>query len=272
MVQTTFPSAVLVKSVTLTRWNDLDFPVAASSGFEDLPSLPAFAKGKDYMSIIRNNHSLAAKAYTVVWTFEAEGRAHSVHMQYVQKHRMSLAATKPIPPTASRLVSPSFNMSIIEFGIRKSNMIPAIPDAFPYPGAQVTGSYIDAVIFADHSMEGPDAMNLRDRWVAVRHAEHDAEVAVVRLLKQGMSAQAISTRLAERTKFYQGQAFGVMRTAPKIAPMYWFARSQEAANLRYILDRQGIAALTQAAEQRMKYAPESLARPVAVSPSEGDLL
>jgi hypothetical protein len=97
-----------------------------------------------------------------------------MHVKSIERNLILPKAQQTIAPGKSRLVSPFFNVSDVQYNeYRDPERLSArTPARVPWIDGAVQSVEVDAVIHDDSSTAGRDMFHLRESYVAARHAEH----------------------------------------------------------------------------------------------------
>lgn len=241
---------------------DAEFEDHVSSAYPQIANSDMYSQARNFMAVLSHEGTASAKAYRVLWTIQqSPNRQRTMMAQYVQKHCMLRNAIRNVNPAQKRLVSPFFNYSTTDYGFRTESATLRVPPHFPFLDAAVVSVSIDAVIYSDNSIAGPDKYDLRTRYLATRAAEHNEGYSLSWKLAKMKAAlgpgESIDPQRISEILDYDLQ-YGLHSQGTDWKSICTFARSQEAAIMKGTLTARGLAALEANVAHRVKYAGEQL--------------
>lgn len=158
----------------LIAHNEPGFEDHVSSTYPQIANHELYPKARKFMAVLSHEGSRQAKAYHVLWTIQqSPNRQRTMQAVYIQKHCMLRSAVLNVRPGKKRLVSMFFNYSTSDYNFRPDSATLRIPLNFPFLDAEVISVSVNAVIYSDRTIAGPDKYDLRTRYQAVRAAEHN---------------------------------------------------------------------------------------------------
>jgi hypothetical protein len=251
------PSGALANEPTLTTItpSDTDFDTFLATHFPHIISTASFETYvRPYLTILRNDTGLLAKGYALRWkVLHEDGAIGFIDNFFVQRHHMRAYESKVLGPGAVRLLSPLYNLAPKE-----------IPIGTPITDAakgKIVATTLDGVLFEGGIFVGNNNSLIRERYVACRHAEHDAAVSVNRMYRANLSDSEIYQRLKDKALLAISHPDLLLADSPEGASaksFYGVARSLEASRLVAIHDRHGAGAFRAAVAARVRY-PRELA-------------
>lgn len=197
------------RGVTTVSGTESGFASALDAQFPGLSADPVFQKLMPLAILITLQSGPGIRAYTVSWSVTTSAGPYQTALFYYVSPGPSAKGKSPntlrsaqvniLRSGVSRLVTPFFNWtSNYYLANRPPNwdtiLKPSEPGTFLVSelinATSVTTS-LDAVVFSDWKLLGPDKYLLGDRLRARRNAEHDEAVGVCKLLKAGAPDSAI---------------------------------------------------------------------------------
>lgn len=159
---------------------------------------------KQATTLLVNDDDRAVAGYVVKWSFITDGVTHSIFQPFSDERQID----NPEAPTSgfglkaheNRLLSPSYNIHSSEASdlhiLRRinGNNSRMASSVSPHTTVVPTAS-LDAVIYSDSTIMGPDESEYSKRFVAERNAQHDAGVSVLLARSKGESEDQILQRL-----------------------------------------------------------------------------
>jgi len=243
--------------VRLVASGDSEFEASISTGYSKISDMQFFNRFKPLTAILRHEGALTVKAYCVHWLVKEEsGGTRNIHAHYILKHSMPKPAVRSLEPGAARLVSPFFNVSLSEYAADPVRVASLVPREFPFFDREVMATSLDAVIYSDGSLVGPDLFRLGDRYVASRNAEQDAAISVKRQMRVDGSVAGIERMLQRHIEI------GVAAQSAEPKAIYLRSRAQEAVLLQRTLHARGLPALTKEVQRKSRFPRDQVVRAV----------
>jgi len=251
--------------VRLIAHDDDEFEPHVSSVYPQIANAELYPQAKKFMAVLRHDGTSLAKSYSVLWVLQqGPGRQRTMRAMYIHKHAMLKVGVRKLQPGSARLVSPFFNYSESDYSAHPATASLTIPRNFPFLDAELVSVSIDAVIYADGTVAGPDAHDLRSEHLATRYAEHDGGLSVLAHLRKFEKAatdplQAMATVPAQIDDLLKKQIeIGAPRQGLKLGDRYLRARAQESAIMQGVLSSGGLVALKQDAARRIRFSKDQL--------------
>lgn len=246
----------------LIAHNEPGFEDHVSSTYPQIANHELYPKARKFMAVLSHEGSRQAKAYHVLWTIQqSPNRQRTMQAVYIQKHCMLRSAVLNVRPGKKRLVSMFFNYSTSDYNFRPDSATLRIPLNFPFLDAEVISVSVDAVIYSDRTIAGPDKYDLRTRYQAVRAAEHNEGYSLSWKLDKMKAAlgpgESLDPAKIASILDYDIQ-YGMARQGPDPRSILPVARSQEAAIMKGLLTSRGLARLEANIARRLKFPAERL--------------
>lgn len=256
-------SMQLAGDLRLVSHDDPEFENHVSSAYPKIANHELYPKVKKFMAVLSHEGTRQAKAYRVLWTIQqSANRQRTMQSVFIKKHCMLRNAVKVVGPGKKRLVSMFFNYSTADYNFDAGNATLRIPPNFPFLDSEVVSVSIDAVIYSDHTIAGPDKYDLRSHYLLTRDAEHDEGYSLSWKLEKMKAAlgpgESIDPSKIVSILDYDIQ-YGATAHGNDAKSIYRFARSQEAALMKGLLVSRGLAALEANVARRVAYSWEKLA-------------
>jgi hypothetical protein len=208
------------------------------------------------MAYLRNEGSRNILAFTLAFTVvPLHGQPETLHITFEHKADLPgrISDVAPILERhESRVIGPWFNWDTLKWkehpntakfaGLARFRMVTEIPSAKRVDIA------LDAVVFDDNSIAGPDTYDLRDRFECQRNGERAEGIAISQMFAENLPAARISDQL--QADIAQGRdAIGKNDRADlEIA-----ARATRASRFAQILKNRGADGLKIAADRLARY-------------------
>jgi hypothetical protein len=247
---------------------DSQFPTLLDQNYTGLFGDPEANALQPLMLMIRNATDQNVSAFTMTWRFHSSSGNSEYHDYYVVSAAQNRLVTGAVPVIAKgglRLISPFFSWSPKGYasqpkpldwskilshntltGYRSHEMI----------NATVIGYRLDAVIYNNASIEGPDRGKLARLYTATRNGEHDEAVSVHHLILKNQPPPSIDQLLTKS-----------ITTAPsspdsRVMNRYTDARRRQAAYLLYALRTQDTSEFNTLISRLVKL-PRTVIKPLA---------
>lgn len=234
-----------------------DFSAALTSLYHGLHDDAVFQKISPLAAIITHPGGTSVRAFTVCWALSTANESYQTslfcHSGPLSRRRgrkgrtVATAQREILRPGESLLVTPFFAWSPQYY---QKNSNPDWKQLLNEGGAgtfllsQLQNSadvkiWLDATIFSDRTVLGPDAEQSAERLRVRRHAEHDEAVSLLRKLHAGASTNDLENILVAH-----GTTLRAGGSGPKA--WYWQARRHHAQVLLKLLNQRGPKALLKA--------------------------
>jgi hypothetical protein len=241
----------------LINSDDQEFEDHVSSAYPLIANSEFYPRARKFIAVLRHDGTVDAKAYRVLWTIQqSPSRQRTMMAQYIRKHCMLRSGVLNVKPGSRRLISPFFNYSASDYNFRPENATLRIPPRFPFLDAEVVSLSVDAVIYSDGTMAGPDKYDLRSRYLATRAAEHDEGYSLSWKMDKMKATLGPGVTLdpdAIAGILDGDYQYGLAAQGSDPKAIYAFARSQEAALMKGILTSRGLSALVANVAHRLKF-------------------
>ena len=244
------------KTVLKTRLYTSDTPEFASripgvlrSVYEGIAD-PAI---KQSTIILVNEDDRAVAGYVIRWTYASNGEKRSFFQTFSEERQIDEPAAPiggfGLKSRDARLLSPSFNVHSSEtadsFLLHRINTLgPHTASAAWTKADTPPTAQIDAIIYADSTIYGPDETAYGKRFVAERNAMHDEGVSVLLAEEKGESLPQIQERLQRTVSIGQ---LAATSTSPD--HFYLEARARWAQKMLFVQTQMGQNALMLNAKQ-----------------------
>ena len=171
--------------LTLIGPNDPGFEELVAQNYPGLEDTEGYRAMNPFVALLRNDTTLAARAYVVAWDVASPGIVNHLKSQFIQRDRLAATAA-PFRPGELRLVSGLFNLSPSEWKTREwaiAKFMPNWTSHLPYTSTNIQSikASVDAVIFEDGAYDGPDRFSLLTTYQCIRAAEHDVADSVLKM-------------------------------------------------------------------------------------------
>jgi len=191
------------RRIELFRWNQASFEAAVDADYPGLRQLNDFQNIKPFIAVLRNDSTHGIKAYVVKWSvIESTGRRYErTRIPWMGAgSREALTGEQIVwKPGERRLVSPSFDWGVSPSGIeRRRKLLSALskgPLATDAANALTVEISLDAVVYDDGVLSGPDKGNFCDRYECERNGELEEGAFVLSLLDLNLSDDEIVAQL-----------------------------------------------------------------------------
>lgn len=246
-----------------------EFDYHVSSTYPQVADHRLYPRARNFMAVLSHEGSRQVKAYRVLWTIQqSPNRQRIMQSVFIRKHCMLREAVKVVKPGKKRLMSPFFNYSTSDYNFDPHRVFkPDGPEErilsrFPFLDAQVVSVSIDAVIYSDHTIAGPDKYDLRIRYLATRAAEHNEGSSLswkLDMIKAALGpGESLDPAKIVSILDYDIQFGMALSAGTDKKSIIRFARSQEAALMKGLLSSRGLDAFEKNVARRMKYPAERL--------------
>jgi hypothetical protein len=203
------------RAVSAIAGSDPGFDDAAEALYPGLRKDPTFRQIAPLSLLVTHQQGPSVRAFSVSWAVTTPSGSYETPLYYYVSlgppatgHTLSAlgsARRNIVPAGQSRLVTPFFHWTPADYQSKKAvdwktAIEPTDPGEFlvsELPKATQMKPSLDAVIFTDWKMIGPNKHKLGTKIRARRNAEHDEGVAVLRLMKKGASDSEIVQTLRE---------------------------------------------------------------------------
>ena len=263
------PKGRRTRRISAASSADAGFSTALDAHFPGLAGRNEFQSIAPLALLLTNPGSVPVHAYTVCWSIETPTGHYETRRFFCSKPgdrrqgtqgRLLVSGKRPLlTPGGARLVTPYGNWlpkhyqpgASLDWG--KTGARGALGHFLQGELARASQPrvWLDAAVFADRRVSGPDQYQLARRFREWRHAQHDESVAIRKLLKQGTAADSIADVLVAHAT--------VPRAGTGTSPLggrdwvrveatarYQRARRYHAQFLLKVLERHGLPGLTQA--------------------------
>lgn len=256
------PPHQMAGGLRLIASDEPEFYDHVSSTYPQIANHEHFPKARKFMAVLSHEGSRQAKAYRVLWTIQqSPNRQRTMQAVYIQKHCMLRSGVLNVRPEKKRLVSMFFNYSTSDYNFRPENATLRVPPNFPFLDAELISVSIDAVIYTDRTIAGPDKYDLRTRYLATRAAEHNEGYSLSWKLEKMKAAlgpnESIDPGKIASILDYD-IPYGASRPGTDGAAILRLARSQEAAIMKGLLTSRGLDALVKNVARRVKFPADRL--------------
>jgi len=246
----------------LTAHDEPGFEDHVSSRYPQIANHVHYPKARKFMAVLSHEGSRQAKAYRILWTIQqSPNRQRTMQAVYIRKHCMLRSAVLNVKPGSKRLVSMFFNYSTSDYNFRPENATLRVPPNFPFLDSELISVSIDAVVYSDRTIAGPDKYDLRTRYFATRAAEHNEGYSLSWKLDKMKAAlgpnETIDPNKIASILDYDVQ-YGMTRQGTDPAAILRLARSQEAAIMKGLLTSRGLDALEKNVARRVKFPADRL--------------
>ena len=216
--------------------SDSRFQSAVGGLFPGLQNDPVFQKIAPLAILITLQNGPAIRAHSVAWQITTPtGSFDTALFSYVSPgsatkgysvSTLGSARHLTLQPGQSRLVTPFFDWSSSSFQSNpRPNWSTALKLAEPggfliseLPTATAVRVSLDAAVFSDWKLMGPDRYNLARRLRSRRNAEHDEGLVVYRLLKAGAPNHLIVQTLRSHAS--------AARSSTQNLPLFWYEQAR----------------------------------------------
>jgi hypothetical protein len=251
------PSTQMAGGLRLITPDDQEFEDHVSGTYPLIANSELYPQARKFMAVLHHSGARQAKAYRVLWTIQqSPNRQRTMMAQYIRKHCMLRSAVLNVKPGSRRLISPFFNYSTYDYNAQPGRATLRVPPHFPFLDAEVVSVSVDAVIYSDGTVAGPDQYDLRSRYLAIRAAEHDEGYSLSWKMDKMKAALGPGESLdpAAIVGILDGDfQYGLAAQGADPKAMYTLARSQEAALMKGILTSRGLGALEANLAHRLKF-------------------
>ena len=263
------PLSRLAGGLRLIRHHEPEFDDHVFSTYPKIAGHQLYPRAKKFMAVLSHEGSTQAKAYRVLWTVQqSPDRQRIMQCVFIRKHCMLRSALKVVAPGKKRLVSPFFNYSTADYDFLPDSVFNTngseerLLSRFPFLDAEVVSVSVDAVIYSDRTISGPDRYDLLSRYLAVRAAEHNEGYSLAWKLEKMKAAlgpgESLDPAKIASILDYDFQYGMASSQSDNPMAIHRFARSQEAALLKGLLQSRGLAALEAHIARRLSYPHEKL--------------
>ncbi len=253
---------LMAGGLRLITSDESEFDDHVSSTYPLIANHELYPKAKKFMAVLSHEGSKPAKAYRMLWTIQqSPTRQRTIQAVYVRKHCMLRTAVLNVNPGTKRLVSMFFNYSTSDYNFRPENATLRIPPKFPFLDAQVISASVDAVIYSDRTIAGPDKYDLRTCYLDIRAAEHNAGYRIswkMDKMKAGLGPGESLDPSQVASVLDADIKYGLAYYGTPNQMMYRRARSQEAAIMKQLLTSGGLSRLEANVARRLKFPAEEL--------------
>jgi hypothetical protein len=229
------------RSVTLTAATDPSFGASLDSLFPGLRVDPNFEIIEPLTVLVTNQSSVGIRAFTVTWTLStASDKVQRSEFYYYASgmKRIISAQAEYLQGGQTRLVSPFFSLrpqdfkatpkiswgSVLSRGEFQKFVESILPDLV------TVDICLDAAVFQDWQLVGPDTANLAKNLRVRRNGEHDEAVSLHKFLKTNPDVTAVESKLmVDQT--VDGAAGHTVLNMNIFSQLYWQARTRMAAVL-----------------------------------------
>jgi len=187
----------------VAKLSDTDLAQVLDASYPRLRNDPHLEPFVPLMVYVRNESQLNVLAYTIAFTVvPLHGQTEVMHVTL--QHKADLPGrisdvTPVLERHESRVVGPWFNWGTVKWkdnpdtstfaGLARFRFVSAVPNA---RNVEVS---LDAVVFDDGSIVGPDVYDLRDQFESLRNGERAEGVHVAQMLAQGQTANGVADYL-----------------------------------------------------------------------------
>jgi hypothetical protein len=258
----TSPPRQMAGGLRLIAYDESGFEDHVSSTYPLIANHELYPKARKFMAVLSHEGSRQAKAYRILWTIQqSPNRQRTMQAVYIQKHCMLRSAVLNVRPGKKRLVSMFFNYSTSDYNFRPESATLRVPPNFPFLDAELISVSIDAVIYSDRTIAGPDQYDLKTRYFNTRAAEHNEGYSLSWKLEKMKATlgpnETIDPNQIASILDYDVQ-YGTSRPGTDAAAMLRLARSQEAAIMKGLLTSRGLEALEKNVARRVKFPADRL--------------
>jgi len=251
------PPTQMAGGLSLITPDDQEFEDHVSSTYPLIANSELYPQARKFMAVLRHDGTVDAKAYRVLWTIQqSPSRQRTMMALYIRKHCMLRNAVLNVKPASRRLISPFFNYSAYDYNAQPGKATLRIPPHFPFLDAELVSVSIDAVIYSDGTIAGPDKYDLRSRYIATRVAEHNEGYSLAWKMDKMKATLGPGESLDPNkiASILDGDfQYGLAAQGADPKAMYTLARSQEAALMKGILTSRGLSALEANVAHRVKF-------------------
>lgn len=241
----------------LINSDDQEFEDHVSGTYPLIANSELYPQARKFMAVLRHDGSADAKAYRVLWTIqESPTQQRFLTALYIRKHCMLRRAVLNIKPGSKRLVSMFFNYSTSDYAFRPEHAGLRIPPSFPFMDRDVISVGIDAVIYSNGTIAGPDAFDLRSRYLATGAAEHNEGYSLYWKMEKMRAGLGPGESLdpGQIATILEGDfQYGAVAQGGDPKAIHRRARGQEAALMKGILSSRGLGALEANVAHRVKF-------------------
>jgi hypothetical protein len=258
----TDPPRLMAGGLRLIACDESGFEDHVSSTYPLIANHELYPKARKFMAVLGHEGSRQAKAYRILWTIQqSPNRQRTMQAVYIQKHCMLRSAVLNARPGKKRLVSMFFNYSTSDYNFRPEGATLRVPPNFPFLDAEVISVSIDAVVYSDRTIAGPDKYDLRTRYIDIRAAEHNEGYRLrwkMDKMKAGLGPGESLDPGQIGSILDADVQYGLAYRGTVSQMMYRRARSQEAAIMKGLLTSRGLDALEKNVARRVKFPADRL--------------
>jgi hypothetical protein len=246
------------QQLTLIKPGDGDFEPTLTANFPGIEDLNGYSAIQPFLALLRNDTLHFASAYLVEWdTSFSDGQLRKLGISFIQKDSKA-SDNIAFAPGKLRLVSPAFNVSPEEYmGMKQflGSLISTMGSRAPFSSANVVSinATVDATIYENGTLIGPDRNHLLIKFQAIEKAEHDEAASVMTLLSSNAENAAIVAELTTDV-----QAGHVSTARGDSSSLYAFYRGREAQALLNLYQHRGVTGMAdlKARARRVANAPQ----------------
>ncbi|MGA2888580.1 MAG: hypothetical protein ABSE51_11055 [Terracidiphilus sp.] len=243
-------------NLTIVQPASPEFEPLMSRYYPGLSSLKGYSAAKPYMALVQNSSGVPVRAFSI--RFDCiERPGLPTESEYVKFLYDPLSEYPGVDrngtvfaPNEVRLVAPGFLMdspkAYLEF---PSRFQWALPLMVQYPLKETEGETtpysnvsVDAVVFSNHHMRGPNASRLFQKYTAVR----DGRRAEWKLAQNALGNASEPEAIAKQLKAHESAGVAIRQTPTADATTYYkqqyaLAQGLEAARINRLVQKQGVA-------------------------------
>lgn len=214
---------------------DPEFGAHADSLFPGLRQNLNFQLIAPSSIIATNTSGPAIKAVSVRWAIVNRAAGYNTSsFHYVQSGAGTLVSGNKsiLSPGETRLITPFFTLSTQEgvsgFEFKWNRLDAKECEYFKFivretQGSTRVNSEIDAVVYGDWTLAGPDSSSLGDHLRIRRNAEHDEAVSILKAIAKDPTDQAIADTLNQHTSVEGIAGASVPRSKPW---RFWYFKAR----------------------------------------------
>ncbi len=245
----------------LAEVSDPDVAQALDSGYPGLRTDSHLDPFRPLMVYLRNESTQNILAYTVVFhVVPLHGQPEAIHVTI--EHRADLPGRigdlfPVLEPRESRVIGPWFNWGTLKWvdhhetdkfaGLANVRFVSSLS------AAKSVDVSLDAVVFEDNSIVGPDVYDLRSRFESLRNGQRAEGVAVAQMFAENQALSSISGRLQADISLGRDALGKSDRESLEVV-----ARAARASEFAHILQKRGPEALRVAACRLASYSVTTL--------------
>ncbi len=232
------PAAGVGRSLTVSAPSNQSFHSQIDSHFPGLHKDPLFQGILPATLLVTNTSEHAIKALSVTWSLTAQQSAEQKNFFFYvrpgRKHLLS-GARNLLGPGQTRLVTPFLTLNSKRFRKGKGTVNwdrgltrGESRKQFMQQLGSLTSveAHIDAVIYSDWVLTGPDSHDLANHLAVRRNAEHDEAHAILRSMKavSGTAKHQVARNILKQHHTIEG--ITSTPVLPSETRKYWYYRSR----------------------------------------------